>query len=77
MDYLDNLKCGCHECHFNQDNFCYRESVTLDMTSTCEDMETCEDYECLECDFFDFCSKEKKYNSAAFSTDRNFFAIDE
>jgi hypothetical protein len=73
MNFIENLSCECEECHFNHDQYCYIESVTLDIGASCEDMQTCENYDCNECEFFDLCSKEKKYNSSAFSSDENIF----
>jgi len=69
MPYIENLSCGVQECHFNHDNFCHREVITLDIGGTCEDQETCENYECQDCEFFDFCTKDKKFSSSAFSED--------
>ncbi len=77
MDFIENLVCANEECHFNHDGYCYRETVTLDITGNCEDAETCEDYDCTECEFFDFCSKSKKYSSSAFSGDDNIFLSEE
>jgi len=73
MEFIENLACGCAECHFNHDSYCYRVSVNLDLAASCEDMETCENYDCNECEYFDICTKEKKYNSSAFSGDRSIF----
>lgn len=77
MEFIENLLCGCEECHFNHDKYCYRKTVTMDIGGTCEDMETCDDYECSECEFFDFCTKEKKYNSSAFAADESLFPPEE
>ena len=57
MAYFENLTCGCTDCHYNHDNLCYRESIVLDLNGTCENMENCDDYECNDCEFFDFCQK--------------------
>lgn len=77
MGYFENLACGCSECHYNHDNLCYRESIVLDLNGTCEDMENCDDYECIDCEFFDFCKKEKKFNSIAFTADSDYYHEDE
>lgn len=66
MPFIENVTCGAEECHFNHANYCYRESITLDIAGTCEDFETCNDYDCNDCEYFDFCSKDKKYSSQAF-----------
>ncbi|OPX31555.1 hypothetical protein B1H10_08665 [candidate division KSB1 bacterium 4484_188] len=42
MEFLENLVCGCEECHYNHENYCYHGTVTLDIGASCEDMETCE-----------------------------------
>jgi len=73
LEFIENLVCGYEECHYNHDKYCYCESVTLDISASCENMETCEDYDCNECEFFDFCTKEKKYTSTAFSGDESIF----
>jgi hypothetical protein len=57
MAYFENLTCGCSDCHYNHDHLCYRESIVLDLNGTCENMENCDDYECNDCEFFDFCEK--------------------
>ena len=72
MKFIENLTCGDIECHFNHDNYCYREEVILDVGATCESFENCEMHNCNECEFFDICSKEKKYNSATFLDDELF-----
>jgi len=77
MAYFENLTCGCTECHFNHDHLCYRESIVLDLNGTCEDMENCDDFECNDCEFFDFCQKEKKFNSTAFTADSDLYHEDE
>ena len=69
MPFIENLTCGVEECHFNHGNYCYREAVTLDIAGTCEDQETCDDYDCQDCEYFDFCSKDKKFSSGAFGED--------
>ena len=66
MPYNENVTCGAEECHFNHNNFCYRESLTLDLSGTCEDFENCDDYICSDCEYFDFCNKDKKFSSGAF-----------
>ncbi len=77
MGYFENFICGCTDCHFNHDALCYRESITLDLNGTCEDMQNCDAYECHDCEFFDFCKKEKKFNSTAFTADADFYHEDE
>jgi hypothetical protein len=77
MSYFENLTCGCQDCHYNHDALCYRESITLDLNGTCEDMVTCDDFECQDCEFFDFCKKEKKYNSTAFTSNEDYYNEDE
>jgi hypothetical protein len=66
MPYLENLTCGAEECHFNHANYCYKETVSLDIAATCEDFENCDDYECQDCEFYDFCTKDKKFSSNTF-----------
>ncbi len=77
MSYHENLTCGCDDCHFNHDNLCYRETITLDINGTCENMVTCEEYDCNDCEFFDFCTKDKKYNSTAFTNNEDYYHEDE
>ncbi|APF19501.1 hypothetical protein Cabys_2753 [Caldithrix abyssi DSM 13497] len=38
---------------------------------------TCEDFDCQDCEFFDFCEKDKKYNSTAFTSNEDYYNEDE
>jgi hypothetical protein len=40
-------------------------------------MVNCDDFECQDCEFFDFCKKEKKYNSSAFTSNEDYYNEDE
>lgn len=77
MSYFENLTCACEDCHYNHDVLCYRESITLDLNGTCENMVDCTDFQCQDCEFFDFCKKEKKFNSIAFTTNEDYYNDDE
>lgn len=77
MAYFENLTCGCTECHYNHDHLCYRVNLMLDLNGNCEDMDTCENYECSECEYYDFCAKDRKYNSSAFTADQDLYNEDE
>lgn len=77
MKFLDGVSCANTECHFNHDNYCYRTEIVLDIGGICESQETCDMYDCNECEFFDFCNKEKKYNSSAFTDDDEMFPSEE
>lgn len=77
MDFIENLSCEYEECHFNHDRYCFNESVTLDIGASCENVLACDDFDCNDCEFFEFCTKEKKYTSTAFSADESLFPKDE
>jgi hypothetical protein len=49
----------------------------MDKNGTCEDMVNCDDFDCQDCEYFDYCTKEKKYNSTAFTSNENYFSEDE
>ncbi len=60
----DIKKCGYIECYYNNNivQNCVKDTITVSATSECETLMHCDEFECIECDMFDVCSKDKKNN---------------
>jgi hypothetical protein len=54
--------CHYNTCYYNNnlESACVNEKITVNATGMCESLMHCDECECINCEQFEICTKEKK-----------------